>query len=91
MDFDPNDLGTLSGLMPDDLGIEDGAKEEMVGFCLPDGAKRGQEDIEEKKNPSLTAKILDLTIKDDFSHKSLDTKTKKDIAEEETKNKLELM
>lgn len=68
--------------MPDDLGLEDN-NEEMVGFALPEGARKGQ-GIEEKKTPALTAKILDLTIKNDFSHKSLDTKTKKDLDQLET-------
>ena len=90
VDLGQNDLGNLSALIPDDLALEDGAIEEMVGFSLPEGAKKGQ-DIEERKNPALTAKILDLSIKDDFSHKSLDTKTKKDIEEEETNKKFEMI
>jgi hypothetical protein len=53
---DMDNLGTL-GQMVDDLGIED--PDEMVGFSLPDGAKKGQE-IEEKKTPALSSKILDL-------------------------------
>ena len=58
MDYgnDLDNLGTL-GQMPDDLGLDD--PDEMVGFSLPDGAKKGQE-IEEKKIPALTSKILDL-------------------------------
>ena len=40
MDYgnDLDNLGTL-GQMPDDLGLED--PDEMVGFSLPDGAKKG--------------------------------------------------
>jgi hypothetical protein len=57
----------------------------MVGFSLPEGYKRGGQDFEDKKAPVLSSKILDMGVKDDFSHKSLDTKTKKDLEEEEVK------
>jgi len=48
---------------------------EMVGFAVPAGQKAHHID---HSNPPLTAKLLDSTVKDNYSHRTLDIDTASD-------------